>query len=599
MWARHILLSVATLAALALPAAGQDAPAAARAPAAGFNKQIDFRRMTSAEQTAARKEARRRRFDKLVFCADPGNMPLSNNKGEGLQNRIAEAVGRQMGAKVQFFWRPFLERGLTRETFDNKECEILIEVPFGFERILTSRPIYRSTYVFATRSDAGFAIDGMDDPDLRTKRIGVFQHSGMREALSRRGIKDVDVHVLSYDADLEPEKQPWTQVQKVVDGTLDIAGVWGPFAGWVKAQGAPLTLTPANVMEDDVVLEFSMAFGVRTNDVVMKYALDFALEDARDEIAAILRDYGVPLVQCPDCIVSGDLPSHGTYFGGFVERSQDRFLTPVPDKDRSLDMALATPDQVMTIERVDRALARGASVQDEFDNAVLASDETRARYLAGKGADLDRRDRQGVPPLVTAARNRDLEMIGLLLDLGAGVNDADSSGNTALHNAVLRNHVPTVKLLAERGADLTAPGYDGVTPLALAISEDMRWAAQALIEAGAPAGEPFGPEELTPLMLLATQDENATRMDRVSGGPSLVELAQMLVDRGADPNATTSHGVTALMIAAGGDQNDMLAFLLKAGADPARANSDGRTALDVADVAGSVRAAQALRVLAP
>lgn len=585
-------MSVA-LAALALPAAADETPGAP-----GFNKQIDFRKMTSAEQTAARREAKRRKFETLVFCADPGNMPLSNNRAEGLQNRIAAVVARHMGAKIQYFWRPFLERGLTRETFDNRECEILIEVPYGFERILTSTPIYRSTYVFATREDAGFAIDGFDDPDLKEKRVGVFQHSGMREALSRYGVKNVDVHVLSYDADLEPDKQPWTQVQKVVDGSLDVAGVWGPFAGWVKAQGAPLTITPANLMEDNVVLEFSMAYGVRTNDVVLKYALDVALADARDEIEAILREFGVPLVQCPDCAVSGDLPSHGTYFGGFVERGQDRFLTPVPEKDRALDMALATPDQVMTIERVERALAKGASVQDEFDNAVLASDETRARYLADKGADLDRRDRQGVPPIVTAARDRDPEMIALLVDLGADVNGADSSGNTALHNAVLRNHVPTVKLLAERGADLGALGYEGATPLALAISEDMRWAAQALVQAGAPVSEPFGAERLTPLMLLATQDENHTRLDRVSGGPSIVELAQMLVERGADPNATTTHGVSALMIAAGGDQNDMLAFLLEAGADPKKTNGDGRTALDVAEVSGSVRAAQALRILA-
>lgn len=586
-----ILISAALLAAAALPAAAEGAPA--------FNKQIDFRNMTSAEQTAARREAKRRKFDTLVFCADPGNMPLSNNKAEGLQNRIAAVVAKHMGAKVQYFWRPFLERGLTRETFDNRECEILIEVPYGFERILTSTPIYRSTYVFATRADADFTIDGFDDPDLKTKRVGVFQHSGMREALARHGVKEgLDIHVLSYDADLEPDKQPWTQVRKVVDGQLDVAGVWGPFAGWVKAQGAPLTITPANLMEDNVALEFSMAYGVRTNDVVLKYALDFALADARDEIEAILREFDVPLVQCPDCAVSGDLPSHGTYFGGFVERNQDRFLTPVPEKDRTLDLGLATPDQVMTIARVDKALAKGASVQDEFDNAVLASDETRVQYLAGKGADLNRRDRQGVPPIVTAARDRDLEMIALLLDLGADVNGADSSGNTALHNAVLRNHVPTVELLARRGADLGAPGYEAVTPLALAISEDMRWAAKALIEAGAPVDAPFGPDGLTPLMLLATQDENHTRLDRVSGGPSLVELAQMLRDRGADPNARTTYDVTALMIAAGGDQNDMLAFLLKAGADPKLTNSEGRTALDVAEVSGSVRAAQALRILA-
>ncbi len=137
-------------------------------------------------------------------------------------------MARRLGGKASTFWRPFLERGLTRETFDNNECDILIEVPFGYERILTTVPIYRSTYVLATRSDRHFTFEGFDDPKLKTIRIGVFQHSAFREALARHGRKEgLDIHVISQDADLEPEKQPWRQVQKVVDGTLDAAASGG------------------------------------------------------------------------------------------------------------------------------------------------------------------------------------------------------------------------------------------------------------------------------------------------------------------------------------------------------------------------------------
>lgn len=578
---------------------GLGAVTAAAQEASIFGREVDFRAMTSAEQTAARREAKRRHFDHLVFCADPGNMPLSNARGEGFQNRIAEAVGETMGARVSFFWRPFVERGLTRETFDNRECEILIEVPAGYERILTTVPIYRSTYVFALREDAGFAIDGFDDPDLRTHRLGVFQHSGMREALARHGIKTgLDIHVLSHDADLLPEKQPWTQVRKVAEGRLDIAAVWGPFAGWAKAQGAPLRLVPANLMEDEVPLEFALAFGVRTNDVVLKYALDFALAESQEKIRAILAEYDVPLVQCAECVVSGDLPAHGTYFGDIIERTQERFTTRAPEDTRTIDPALASADQLMGLERLERALARGADVQSEFANAVLASDETRVRWLVGRGADVNRPDSLGAPAIVTAARNRDVEMIALLAGLGASVDAADRSGMTALHHAVLRNHVPTIEALVAARADMTVKGASGLTPLALALSEGMRWAAQALIDAGAPGDERFGTEELTPLMVLATRDESRTRDDRVTGGPSVVTLAEALVARGADVNAETRHGVTALMIAAGGDHNDMLAFLLKAGADPLRRTRDGRSALDIAELSQSSRAAQALRILA-
>ncbi|MEO1724910.1 MAG: quinoprotein dehydrogenase-associated putative ABC transporter substrate-binding protein [Pseudomonadota bacterium] len=565
-----------------------------------FNKEIEFSDMTSAENTAARREAMRRQYEALTFCADPGNMPLSNNRGEGLQNRIAKAVTEKMGASLKYFWRPFFERGLTRETFDNKECEIIIEVPFGYERILTSMPIYRSSYVFATREDAGFEVESFEDPDLREKRVGVFQHSGMREALSRHGVKEgLDLHVLSYDADLNPEKQPWRQVQKVVDGELDIAGVWGPFAGWVAAKGAPITMTPANLMEDNVVLEFDLAYGVRTNDVVLKFALDFAILDARDEIEAILKDFGVPLVECAACAVSGDLPAHGTYFGDIIERTRERFVTRVPEEHRTLDTAKATPDQIMTLERVERALADGANPQAEMEGALIASDETRVAFLLERGAAVDRPDAMGTPPVVAAARNRDVEMLALLGERGADFEATDAAGNRALHHAVLRNHVPTVEFLLARGADPAAPGYRGLTPLALAIGEGMRWAAMTLIEAGAPVNQRFGEAGLTPLMALATQDESQTRALRVTGGPSVVALAEALIERGADVNATTRFGVTALMIAAGGEHNDMLAFLIKAGADPSMTNEDGRTALDIAEVSRSTRAAQALRILVP
>lgn len=564
-----------------------------------FDREIDYNKMTSAEKTAARREAKQRDFTDLTFCADPGNMPLSNNKREGLQNRIAMIVAEKMGARAQFFWRPFFERGLTRETFDNKECDIIIEVPVGYERILTSIPIYKSTYVFVTHEDADFEITDFDDPDLTSKKVGVFQHSGMREALSRHGIKEgLDLHILSYDADLRPEKQPWNQVRRVAERELDIAGVWGPFAGWVQAQGAPIRLTPANLMEDNVVLEFAVAFGVQSNDVVTKFALDFALIDARDEIAAILAKFGVPLVECAECVVSGTIPAHGTYFGDIIERTQERFVTEVPEEHRQLDLELATPDQVMNLGRLVYDLSHGADPQQEFFNAVLGSDETRVAYLLNQGAQVDRFDKQGATALITAVRNRDTGMIRLLLDNGADINRLDLTQMAPIHHAVLRNHVPTLSLLAERGADLTAKGFSDQTPLALAIAEGMRWAAATLIDTGAPIDESFGRDKLTPLMVLAAQDESRTRNDRVTGGPSVVAIAEKLLARGADVNAATRHGVTALMIAAGGDHNDMLAFLLQSGADAALTNRAGNTALDIAELSQSVRAAQALRILA-
>ena len=563
----------------------------------GFNKEILYEDMTPAEKTAAKRAAKEQKYEALRFCADPGNLPLSDRNGDGFQNRIAQAVAEQMGTRAVFFWRPYLERGLTRETFDNKECEILIEVPAGYGGVLSTIPIYRSAYVFAVRSDSGIVIDGLDDPDLGLRRVGVFQHSGIRDALRRHGVKEgLHLHVISHDADLRPEQQPWRQVQAVVDGELDVAAVWGPFAGWLVRRGAPLTLVPANLMDDEVALEFSLAFGVRKNDVVLKYALDDALKRAHDKIRGILVDYGVPLVACADCVVDGDLPSHGSFVKQAEQASQERFTGVKPRAKIELDLAAASADQVMTLERLQASLRKGADVDEEFANAILASDATRAAFLLELGADIDRRDKLGAPPLISAVKSRDVTMIAFLLDHGADVAVTDAAGWNAVQHAVLRNHVPSIELLATRGADIAAPAANGVTPLGLAVEEGMRWAASALIGAGAPPDGRFTENGLTPLMVLATQGEAQNRDLRVAGGPSVVEIAQALIDQGADANARSKAGITPLMIAAGHDNAAMIAFLMKAGADPAATDAEGRSALEIARRAKSDGAVKALRL---
>jgi len=187
----------------------------------------------------------------LRVCADPGNMPLSNIRGEGFENKIAEALAASMGTYVQYFWRPSIERGLTRQTFDTNDCDVFMNLPAGYERTLTSVPIYRSTFVFVYRNDKGIKVEGLDAADLRSKRVGVFQHSAIREALHNHGIRDVFIHHISHDADLHPELQPVQQVRDVVAGHLDIVGVWGPFAGYLKEkEGAPIVIQPTNLMDD-------------------------------------------------------------------------------------------------------------------------------------------------------------------------------------------------------------------------------------------------------------------------------------------------------------------------------------------------------------
>ncbi|CAN0484450.1 unnamed protein product, partial [Phaeothamnion confervicola] len=195
----------------------------------------------------------------------------------------------------------------------------------------------------------------------------------------------------------------------------------------------PLTVLPVNLMEDEVPLEFDLSLGVRPTNVVLKFALDYALEANRVEIEKILRDYGVPLVSCSRCVVPGDLPSHGSYTKPF-EISQG-------------PKAQASPDQLVTRQRLEAWLADGADAQSELANAVLASDADRIRFLIERGADINTRDAQGYSALQAAARNRSDKIIPLLVELKADVNGRDKDGFTALIHAAERNHVPSIRAL--------------------------------------------------------------------------------------------------------------------------------------------------------
>src|ERR1700684_2073281 len=115
--------------------------------------QTEFEDMTSRQKLAAKAEAATKKLGYLRVCADPGNMPFSDMRGEGFENKIAGILARSMGATLTYFWRPQLERGLTRATFDEDECDVLMDVPADYEAALTTTPFYRTTYVLAYRSD--------------------------------------------------------------------------------------------------------------------------------------------------------------------------------------------------------------------------------------------------------------------------------------------------------------------------------------------------------------------------------------------------------------------------------------------------------------
>lgn len=549
-----------------------------------------FEELTPSEHIAIRAAAKaaykNKKLKTLNICADPGNMPLSNIQREGFQNKLADLLSEVTGAEIKYHWQPFIERGLTRSTFDERLCDVMFDIPVGYDRLLTTEPIYKTPYVLVYRNDKGLELSGLDDPKLKDLTIGVFQTSGVRRALAKRGIiENVKLQLQTHDGDLVPENQPWYVVQRMLDGEIDVASVFGPFAGWVKTmKNEPITILPINLDDDTVPMEFELAIGVRPTDVFLKYLLDWALDDNAEEVEAIMREYGVPLVQCSKCVVPGDLPAHGSYI-----KLSEQVFEARPD--------LAAPDQIVTQEKLERWLEEGADPQQELSNALVANDAERIKFLVGKGADVNKPDLQGWTPLTNAARQRHDETIELLIELGADPNKYDDNGITPLAAALMRDHVPSIKALVENGADLEEPGQDEFRPLALALAEKKYEAAKALMDGGADVSIASGSEDLTPLMIVAAQTGPAEGSIFVPGSMRPTDIAKALIASGANVDAQSKTGMTALMIAAANNSAPMIGLLMDAGADPAVKNAQGQTASDVAELNDNKEASQAIRVL--
>jgi mxaJ protein len=260
------------------------------------------RGQTEAEAPAPRTESRRL----IRISADPNNLPFTNQKLEGFENKIAELLARELNADVQYIWRA-QRRGFFRSALKEGECDLVLGVPAGFEMALTTVPYYRSSYVFLSRADRGLAVRSFDDPALRDLKIGVQligddgTNTPPAHALAARGLVDNLVGFTVY-GDYNQENPPARIVDAVARGDVDIAVVWGPLAGFfARRAGVELAVVPVAPEVDRTGLPFAfkIAMGVRKGDKELKAQLDDVLGRRRKEIGKILDEYGIPRVSDP------------------------------------------------------------------------------------------------------------------------------------------------------------------------------------------------------------------------------------------------------------------------------------------------------------
>jgi quinoprotein dehydrogenase-associated probable ABC transporter substrate-binding protein len=239
----------------------------------------------------------------LRVCADPNNLPFSNDRGAGFENKLAELFAKELGQSVLYTWWA-QRRGNIRNTLKAGKCDVLMGVPIGLAMVETTRPYYRSSYVFVTRSDRHLDITSMTDPRLKQVRIGV-------ELIGDDGFNTPPAHVLAEQGiienvvgytvygDYRSADPPARIVDAVARGDIDIAAVWGPMAGYfARLSPAELNIVPIVDTERFLPLrfQFEIAVGVRKGDDQRRVVFDQLIARNAAQITQMLDDYGVPVL---------------------------------------------------------------------------------------------------------------------------------------------------------------------------------------------------------------------------------------------------------------------------------------------------------------
>ena len=239
----------------------------------------------------------------LRVCADPNNLPFSNAKEEGFENRLVRIIARDLQARVEYNWWA-QRRGFVRETVSANACDIVPGVPVGFDRTLVTRPYYRSSYVFVTRRDRHLLLHTLDDAQLKDLRIGVQlvgedgTNTPPAHALARRHLAGRLVGFTLY-GDYARPNPPAQILDAVGRGDVDVALVWGPLAGYfARASHTPLQVTPiGGTPEPQLPMAYDIGVGVARRTPGLRADIDRVLAQRQPEIDRLLARFGVPRVE--------------------------------------------------------------------------------------------------------------------------------------------------------------------------------------------------------------------------------------------------------------------------------------------------------------
>lgn len=249
----------------------------------------------------------------LRVCADPNNLPWSNQQQQGFENHLAGMISHDLGMQLSYVWFP-QRSAFFRRTLDAGICDVVMGVPAGMEEASSTRPYYVSSYAFLSRRDRHLDITSLDDPRLRTLRIGVHilgdedDNLPPVNALISRGIVR-NLVGFSIFGRLDEKNPSADLIKAVVDRKVDLAIVWGPLGGYfARRSRVPLDVTPiaGDPANPALPMTYAIGIGVRPRDEGLRRQLDAELQRRQPEIQRLLDSYGIPEVASPPPMQGGN-----------------------------------------------------------------------------------------------------------------------------------------------------------------------------------------------------------------------------------------------------------------------------------------------------
>jgi quinoprotein dehydrogenase-associated probable ABC transporter substrate-binding protein len=235
----------------------------------------------------------------LRVCADPSGLPFSNDKGEGLENRIATLFANKLDLPLHYTWYPN-SVGFLRNTLRARRCDLVMGIASGADMVLSTNPYYRSSYVIVTRRADGLDVDTIGDPRLRALKIGVIAGTPPADLMAAGGLM-ANARPYHLHVDTRAEAPGRQMIEDLAGGQIDAALLWGPIAGYfARRHAGAMKVVPLLKDAKSTRLTFYISMGVRPGETEWKNTVNRLIGDNQAAITAILKEYGVPLLDARD-----------------------------------------------------------------------------------------------------------------------------------------------------------------------------------------------------------------------------------------------------------------------------------------------------------